>query len=83
MNFSSNFRNGENFVYPTSDWKNHPMKATFYLVVLATASMVFHLIFNVIHGMRKKFHERLVKRINLGKVEETKEKTICMMTVEC
>jgi hypothetical protein len=53
-------RNGENFVYHTSDWKNYPEKATFYLVILTIASVTFHLIFNFIHELRRKFHEHFV-----------------------
>lgn len=68
------FRNGENFVYHTSDWKDHPLRATYYLVVLAIASASLHMLFNLIHSIRKKVSEVLTRKAPEASIEDgTKE----------
>jgi hypothetical protein len=65
------FRNGDNFVYPTSDWVHFPLRSSLYLIVLAIASILLHLAFNVVHEIRRKVGENFVgKEMNFGDEEE-------------
>jgi hypothetical protein len=65
-------RNGNNFVYPTSDWINHPLRALFYLIILAIFSILLHLAFNVVHEIRRKVGENFVgKEMKFVEEEES------------
>lgn len=59
-----NDRNGDNFVYPILDWKNHPLKATIVGIGCVVFLGVFHAIICGLHRIRNEIHQRLTGKRN-------------------
>lgn len=58
LNFKLNLcRDDENFVYTSSDWNNHPKNSSLNLGGLIISSFVVLSTINLIHTIRKMFHD--------------------------
>lgn len=49
-------------MYSSIDWKNQPLKASIYCIVLLIAVMILHFLVNLIHLLRRKFHQKFLEK---------------------
>lgn len=53
-------RNGENFVYTTSDWLQNPTAAAIYSSLFIFATVIIHFLVNFIHVLRRVISMKLL-----------------------
>lgn len=49
-------RFGQNYVYPDSDWKNHPGRALVISIIVILGSIIIHWFVNYLHEMRQQVY---------------------------